>query len=380
MINSHATEEWEKRISRELYLEYDWIIESQKLTLQRAAITLVDSDVFWGKWEKLTNTISISRKLIHRYSWFHVMGVLKHEIAHQLLETVYPLEAAVSAPHGEAFLCACKEVGVPQEFSGASTDLQSYAPDWRERKGDETADRLLDKVKKLLALATSSNEHESLSAMNKVRELYAKHNLDEDAAKLSNLSFSHVVITHGKKRIEMAQRKIIGILVGHFFVQVIVFSLFDAKTAERHKAIEIIGTRENVLMAEYVYYFLHQQADYLVREKEKDSGQRLTRTIRKSFTLGILQGFSGKLQQSAQVRTHDSFPNIVGTALEKFKNDPELKNYMSGLYPRTVNRTSVTSGIDGSAFHDGMSVGKSIILSKAVATDGGNQGRLLEST
>jgi hypothetical protein len=379
MIGSHAIEEWERRVTHELYLEYNWALQSQKLSIKPAAISLFDSDVYWGKWEKLTGTISISRKLIHNYGWFHVLGVLKHEIAHQLLDEIYPLHGAEGTPHGDAFRWACQKVGVPQEFTGASTDLQSYAPDWRERKSDDTTDRLLDKVKKLLALATSSNEHESLSAMNKVRELYAKHNLEQSADKLNARCFSHLVIPQGKKRVELAKKKVVGILVGHFFVQVITFRLFDPKTGERHKAFEIIGTRENVLMAEYVYHFLQQQTAFLAGEMAKRSEKKLTPIERKSFTLGILQGFSDKLRESEKVPQGSPSENIIANALVKLQEDPALENYMAQVYPRTVSRTTSALLIDDSAFDAGISAGKGITLSKALASEEGNQGRLLEN-
>jgi hypothetical protein len=300
------------------------------------------------------------------------LGVLKHEIAHQLIEETYPF-GHEETPHGKLFEWACKKVGVPQEFSGASSHLQTSNPDWRERKSDDTSERLLDKVRKLLALATSSNEHESLSAMNKVRELYAKHNLDQKT--LSTPRFAHVLIELGKKRIEITRKKIVGILVGHFFVQIISSSQYDAKTGERHKVIEIIGTRENVLMAEYVYHFLLQQTDFLVREMAKNSSHKLTRVTRKSFTLGILQGFTNKLREAE--KNEPSQPNVIGNALVKFRNDPALENYMAEVYPRTVSRTSSAQYIDDSAYDAGISVGKAITLSKALASSSANQGRLL---
>ena len=384
-MDFQAEQEWERRVSLELYQEYAWIIRSQKLALRPAVVTLKDLETHWGQWDSLTRTISISRKLIHNYSWFHVVGIFRHEIAHQLVDETYPFGIPQAKSHGEVFKWACKKVGVPEEFSGASVRLQEQSPDWREWKRDEVTDRLLDKVRKLLALATSSNEHEALSAKNKVRELYAKHNL-EQTAQDTRSRFSHLVICHGKKRIEIHQDKILGILVGHFFVQVVYFRLYDAKSGERHKAVEIIGTRENVLMAEYVYHFLLRQLEFLVREVAKHSPKKLTRVERKSYALGILEGFAEKLAHSEVTaatveenhRTASSELSLIGKALVRFRRDPGFEQYLAEVHPRLGSRSPSCHLMDDFAFDAGRSVGKTITLNKAVTAAEGNMGRLLE--
>ncbi len=378
--------DWERGVLQELYREYRSVAYSRKLTLKPAAITLFDSDTQWGCWNRLTHTISLSRHLVQKHPWFQVLGILRHEMAHQWVDETSGV-ASSGLPHGERFRLACRLIGVPQEFSKASSHLRENALDWREETRDEFAEKLLDKVRKLLALATSSNEHEALLAMNKVRELYAKYNL-EQATQDARSQFAHIVICHGKRRIEAHQNKIMGILVGHFFVQVLTYSQFDAATGERHRAIEIIGTRENALMAEYVYHFLLGQTDYWVREAAKSKAGRrpLSRVARKSYRLGILEGFAEKLAR-AESPGEDSPTefagstgtelSLIGKAVATFKKDRQLGEYMSEIYPRISTRGFSWRGLDDSAFCAGRSVGQTLTLNKAVTTTQGNQGRLL---
>ena len=249
-----ATKEWEKRVLLELYDEYAYILRERRLGLKACAIALTDSDSFWAQWNPTTRVILFSRKLIENHNWFQVLSILRHEMAHQLLDESYIPGPMEYRSHGEQFQIACGILGVPEEYRGATACLQSSNLDWRSEKRDDITEKLLEKVRKLLALATSSNEHEALLAMNKVRELYAKYNLDE-AEGSRKQRFAHLVITHGKKRIEAHQSRTTSILVEHFFVQVLTTKIFDAKSLEHHVAIEIVGTRENVMMAEYVYHF-----------------------------------------------------------------------------------------------------------------------------
>jgi len=376
--------DWERGALEELYREYRSVCLGKRLAMKPAAIAIFDSSTHWGRWDPLTRTISLSRKLVQNHPWSQVLGILRHEMAHQWVDET-PGKAQGELPHGERFKKACREVGVPQEFSGASAHLLENALDWRQEKRDESSEKLLDKVRKLLSLATSSNEHEALLAMNKVRELYAKYNL-EQVEEDARFQFAHIVISHGKKRIEAHQEKIVGILVGHFFVRVLMLYQFDAKSGERHRAIEIVGTRENALMAEYVYHFLLQQTDYWVREAVKLRQSPISRPERKSFRLGLLEGFADRLRRSER----DEAPapkeraavgatelSLVGRALATLKKDPRLDNYLSDVYPRLRTRGISHDIYDSSAFCAGLELGKKITLNKAVTTNEGNRGRQL---
>lgn len=386
MKNQWDDYEWERGSVLKLYQEYRSVLWQQRLTLRPVAIQLFDSNSHWGNWDPLTRTISIAKKLILNHSWFYVQAILRHEMAHQLVDEMYGLSA--DKPHGAHFHWACERLGVPEEFKKASVQFQETPLDWRTEKCDEGTEKLLDKVQKLLALATSSNEHEALLAMNKVRELYAKHNL-EQAAEAKKTQFAHIVICHRKKRIEPHQSRIVSILVGHFFVRVLTCNLFEAKSGEDHRAIEIIGTRENAVMAEYVYHFLLQQSDFWVREAVKTSKRKLSPVERKSFRLGILAGFSEKLAQSERAKTSESAEptstsrtgtelTLIGKAVQKFKKDPRLDSYMGKVYPRITRSAASYQNVDDDAYGAGKIVGKSITLNKAVTTEDGNRGRLLE--
>ena len=367
MESVFQTYDWERAVGAQLYQEYRSILWNHRLSLRPVSIQLFDSDTHWGKWDPTTRTIWIARKLIREYSWFHVQSILRHEMAHQMVDEFYD-PSQKGRPHGDFFRLACQHLGVPEEFTQASIQLQESSLDWRTEKVDEASEKLLDKVRKLLALATSSNEHEAFLAMNKVRELYAKYNLEQAEGKKSH--FAHIVITHGKKRIEPHQARVISILVEHFFVEILTSNLFDAKTGETHRALEIIGTRENVLMAEYVYYFLLQQMDFWMREMIQMSHRKTSPRIspkispmaRKSFRLGILAGFSEKLKQSekgpsSQASSDSSHPSsaltVVGQAMVKFRQDQQLKNYLSSVYPRISHTTSSAQTVDHLAYGAG---------------------------
>ncbi len=395
--------DWEKETVAQLYREYRLVCAQHQVALRPVLIQLIESQTYWGQWNPVTRTISIARRLVVEYSWFYVQAILKHEMAHQMVHDVYGCAAddredQRQSHHGEWFQLACRRLGVMHEFTRASVRLQESVLDWRQEKQDDVSHKLLDKVQKLLALATSSNEHEALLAMEKVRELYAKYNFEQVESSQSQ-NFAHIAISTGKKRIETHQDRILSILVGHFFVEVLTSSLFDAKTGDHFKMIEIIGARENALMAEYVYYFLLQQSEFWVGETMRTSGQKLSRVDRKSLKLGLLEGFAEKLtaaetsaSESMSARQESAFSSpsdrsdpslsrslsLVGAALAHFRRNAALKDYLKTVYPRVKRTTGNRQAVDLSLYEVGRSIGQTITLHKAVAAQGQNSGRLLK--
>jgi hypothetical protein len=391
----HAKQEWERLAQRELYREYQDVLTQRKIPLRPAAVEIFESETHWGQWDPCTRTIRLARRLLQSHSWFQVMGILLHEMAHQMVDELSPGVGLASGPHGEAFRQACLKLGIPAEFSKASADLQSHNLDWREQKRDEASEKMLEKVQKLLALAESSNENEALLAMSRVRELYAKHNLEQLSAEEKS-GIIHIVLSLNSKRIQAYEQQIVGILVGHFFVQILAGALYDAPSGERYRCLEIIGTRENAIMAEYVYHFLKQQTAFLLKAAEKSAlqtrGYKFNRLEKKSYRMGILKGFMAKLKAAedpgrasakaaakGRVAEVEAAPleTVVGKALVAFEKDTTLNDYISRVYPRLRRSGGSSYAVDGNAFSAGHDAGKRISLNRPITSSEGSRGRLL---
>ena len=346
---------WERTVLLELGREYSNICRDRALTLRPASLRLFDSESLWGQFDALTRNLSISRKLVQNHSWEKVLGVLRHEMAHQYVYENSPYEHE-EKPHGDLFQQACKKIGVPAPFTKARVGFQDASLDWKEDETDDTQERILDKVKKLLALASSKNEFEAALAMKKVQELYAQYNLDR-AETSDRMQYVHHVIANGKKRQTAWEQRIISILLEYFFVEIIIIQQFDSKTGEKNQAFEMIGTRENVLMAEYVYYFLTNQVEYLLEQSSSN-----TRSEKASFRLGLLEGFAEKLSTKSSATN----PTVITKALQKFKSDPNLKNYLKEIYPRLRLRKHSSRIIDPNAFQSGKHEGQKLVLNKPI--------------
>jgi hypothetical protein len=357
----------------QLYQEFDSIIWRHRIDLKKPIIELVNSKCSWGYWKNKPSTIGLSIPLIKEHSWDVVINILKHEMAHQIVSEQFKGDDR----HGPMFQKACRLIGVREEFSKATGDIPHRIPDLHESERYSQNNKTLEKVRKLMALAESRNEHEAFLAMKKVNELIEKYNLKR-IEENTKADYVYRIINHKKKRIENCLRHICSILMDYYFVEIVFSELFDAKSGNTHKTIELLGTVENVIMAEYVYFFLLNQLDSLW--KSYKSSNNIPGSMKRSYRLGVVQGFREKLN-TLNAKRHDlkspgSDGNKSVSALV-CAGDGMLTNFISMRFPRLRKYSSRTARIDKCAYDAGIDDGKQLNLRKGITRKDGNKGKLL---
>jgi hypothetical protein len=359
-INRQKIRLWTHRLIE----EYRHIQFTYNLKTKIPVIQIDNTSVRWGSWDSVTRTLSISQRLIETYPWETVLEIFKHEIAHQLITD----EGQEQTIHGPAFKAACERLGVaPWACRAETKEIPTEAP---LRTGEVSSEekRLLERAEKLLSLATSDNEHEALLAMQKVQELYAKYNLKRIQEK-KEAHWGYLLLKLKKKRVERYQSVIASLLNEHFFVEVIHTSLYDSESCSDFKVLELLGTRENVLMAEYVFHFLENQLSGLW--KAYRPSQSLGIASRNSFYLGVLEGFREKLNKF-DFQSDTSVSLIV-------RQDEGLRKLVKGRYPK-LNRLSGSRRLhDGQAYAAGKKEGHSLVIRKGISKSDGYLRKLLRS-
>lgn len=335
---------FENLILKELHREFHEILRQRQIRLKSARIELFDSESCWGKYDPFVQVIYISRRLVRCFSWAHVIGVLKHEMAHLWVHTYFP---NAHLPHGQEFKKACTVLKIPIMYRSAQVDLSDQNPDFEIKT--ELKNPLVEKIKKLMALATSSNPYEAEQAAAKVHELYVKYNIESISQhqQSTESEFIHHMIQTTKKRLTIYQKKIISILIEHFYVQIVVVPLFDHERCQHYQALELIGLKENVLMAEYVFHFLLQKINEI---DEKSSLKR------NSLKMGLVDGFKLKFNQPVEVHK-----NLLALA------DQKLTEYTKSYFPRLRQLSSSSRKISIEDYHQGLDQGRKINLNRPIA-------------
>ncbi len=236
----------------------------------------------WGHFNWPYFQIGLNRRLIAEAKDSVVRDILKHELAHYLTH-LYHGEVDMS-PHGAEFKETCRKFGFPQDVAAATMNLHSSN---LSKEGDLQSEKILERVKKLLQLAQSSNAHEAELATMKANEILLRHNLQYAVSDDEPLYMDRVLI---RKRKDAKLSAIYDIL-RHFIVRPVM------SMGKNTCCLEVTGTLTNVKLARYVAEFLDQELDHLFKEAQTKFGLQGLRA-KNSFFLGVAQGYNEKMKES----------------------------------------------------------------------------------
>lgn len=343
----------ERALLRQLALRYTEINDDRfRGRLKRPLLAFSNATSHLGRWISATRTIELARPFISKRPWLEITSVLEHEMAHQFVDEVLGIRD--ESAHGETFRKVCAERGIDARAAGAPVPSS---------EGDTAAARTLDRIRKLLALAASSNQHEAEIAMRRAHELMLRHNI-EHVAYDSGYEVRH--LGDALKRGNRVETEVMLLLDDYFFVKVIRVPVYIPSAGKTGNVYEIAGTRANVEMAEHVYHFMLATADRLWLANRGDARVRNGRD-RLAYQAGVVRGFRDKLGAE---RTE-----LRGTGLV-WLGDGNLEQFYRARHPRiTTRRTYVRMG---GAHAAGREAGRTVVLHRPVTSTGSSGGpRLL---
>lgn len=311
-------------------------------------ITLHDTSAL-GLFDPLTRTLSLQRELCLKAPWGQVVEVLRHEMAHQY---VYEVRGITNeAPHGPVFRQVC-----------AARQIDARAAGLPEG-GDEGIDRLLRKVRRLVALSTSDNPHEAQAAARLARRLLAEHDLTLEP---DHARYTFRQVGKAKQRFSLWEKMLATILVDHFGVRVIYSNAYLPQKRRWGRILELLGTVEHVEVASYMHDALVHHADHAWRTHKRAKGLKSNRD-RRDFMYGLMRGFLHALDQESQ--------DDPGAALVHV-SDPLLDRHFQRRHPRIITDRA-GSYHENEALHAGERAGANLRIRPGVhGTDG--QPRLIE--
>ena len=353
-------EEMEGRILHGLAREWEasfWVLSPHhRQRIRPPLFSLRDMKTRWGTWDARKREISLSRDLVLQHSWDSVREVLLHEMAHQFAAEV--LGAEDESAHGPRFLQACFLLRANPRASAKYRPLDERV----FREGSPNKDKRLLRVKKLLALAGSPNQHEAEAAMAKAHELMARFNLGIVEEKTPR-DFESVFTGRPLLRHPAEDYYLAGLIQDFYFVRCMWVSAFVFEKDRMGRVLEISGTPQNVRLGSYVYDFVRNfiESQWSLYNR----GRTLNRFRKTDFAIGIVQGFRSKLESHEEVRTKTP----GGNALVALR-DPLLEQYMAFKYPRvtTVRRGSPRQ--DRKVLKAGQEAGRNMVIHKGIEEKG----------
>jgi hypothetical protein len=367
---AQARQELERRILHGLIFEWESALLSlkpnQRQLIRRPLFAIKDLKTQWGNWSTQKREISLSRQLVHHYSWDSIRDVLLHEMAHQIAQEIFDGSAETS--HGHAFKQACQMLRINHCASADYKPLQDRLLQDASNQNDK---RML-RIKKLLALAESKNLFEAEAAMAKAHELIAKYNIELNRQN-EDRQFISVFIGSPALRHHREDYHLANLLLDFYLIRGIWVTAYVIAKGKMGRVLEISGTLQNIKIAEYVHGFIRQfiDAQWLKYNRQK----RLNRHRKTDFSVGIIEGFRDKLQSNTAAKTEkkDIFALIK-------KGDPLLERYFKFKYPHTASVKTSTSSQDAGVLRDGKKIGKKLVIAKGICERNIGKLRLIADT
>jgi hypothetical protein len=308
-------------------------------------LVVFEGDRQLGYFDSGTYQIGLNKALMYHAKDKVLKDILRHELAHYITYLFY----GEVKPHGEEFQNVCRLFHWPAAVSAASLDINLAN---EKLEGDLKAEKVIHKVKSLLKLAESSNQHEAELATLKANQLLLKHNLEYLGQKSDETLYVHKVLIQKRKSAKMTA---IYDILKHFMVRPIL------SYGKKQVALEVTGNRTNIELADYVAGFLNEELERLWKTHQKEHQLKGLRA-KNSFFLGLAKGYDSKMQSVHAGYNHKDQKGLI---LLNRQLDQQVKK----IY-RRLSSTSNSNSMCGEAFGLGQKAGKDLTINKGIKNSG----------
>ena len=273
-----------------------------------------------GEYDVQNNLILLNSKLIN-YDFDTIFNVALHELAHYITINY------VSSPHDSLFKEVCTNLGAKDGFENAKINISKQ-------------EKLIDKISKLQALASSPFTEEGMSALLKISELTAKYNINEN----SNEDEIFMVKLYEAKKISTKQNLLIKII--RELTGVTIVKDYIGGTTK----LLAFGSFEDLQVAEYLYDTLYYKIEKEIEKLRKSNPNFYKGTsVANGFYFGVLNSI--KLRQKEEkkceeiakalvIKYEDNYQKATNLYYSQFKNVHSFSRKTNARY----NHSSYNQG------------------------------------
>lgn len=274
-----------------------------------------------GYFDSRSYELGLSKKLMYTAKDEVMKNILRHELAHFMCYLLFGPQVL----HGEEFHEVCRQFGWGSEVYAAYANIE--AENLKANDENNKTEKLLAKLKKLLALASSDNIHERELATLKANQLLLEHNLD-----LTKETHTKDEIVYVKRVLESTRKS-----TKHVAIYEILKTFFVSPVFNHGRGVfylEVIGDKTSVELADYVANFLDHELDVIWKETQKEHKKLKGLAAKNSFMNGVAKGYVEKIQK--QKTTLATGTDLV--AIEK-----NIQKNLRIVYPR-IGHSSLSGG------------------------------------
>lgn len=258
--------------------------------------------------------------------------------------------------------------------------------------GQHDRGKLIDKIKKLMALSASPNEHEALAAAQKAQELLAQHNIDmAEIEKTGQLSAEDMEVvqdasiinpTNGytwRRSVHVASAHVS--FCGYLYTQFYQYGVKGGWGPDRQLHTDrhiYIGRQANVAAAQVMADYLIQTCERLCEESVHLVAPKERATYRNAFLVAAGRRVNIRLTVMRREMSQGATVTATGTNLPALlslyeQHDKENSEKLKSLYGKKLHKGRGSQTSHDRGYADGDAAGKTINLNKQIG--GGRNGQ-----
>lgn len=233
---------------------------------------------------------------------------------------------------------------------------------------DEKLTKVIERIKKCLALAQSDNPNEAATAMRQAQKLMREHNLTESSLHISKVKENRVKFGNGARRAPEWMNCLASTCALAFDCHV----LMTTNRFLNEKEVVYIGIGEAPKMAEYCYEVLARQLVHARNEYCKSLKKQhgyVPRGHSNSFALGWVLAVKSKLDKM-------KIEGVTENALVKV-SDSIIDDYLKKMFGEIPQMKSSKALHESSSLTDGYKEGQKASLYQPVDNDNDSESSLL---
>lgn len=302
-----------------------------------------------GYFDGRTYEMGLSKKLMYMAKEHVLKNVIRHELAHFVAHIMY----GGRVMHGMEFKDICRKFKWDDEVELAYANI-ALENDLVE--GDLKTEKLLARLKKLMALSSSDNVHESEAATLKANQLLLEHNLDLSRNTSSEEETVYV------KRVLVATRK----QTKHVAIYEILKTFYVSPVFNHGKGIfylEVIGDKTSVELADYVANFLDTELEVLWKAAKKANPHWKSVAAKNSFFRGVSKGYVEKIEAQKKMAAQSFELSVI---------EKNVARKLSVVYSR-IGHSSLSGGLNHSGANEaGVASGRNLSIKPGLTSSKGS--------
>lgn len=251
--------------------------------------------------------------------------IIRHELAHLFC---FLTHGRTVDDHGVEFREICRNFGWDESVYRAYMNVENEND---KIEGDLKSEKIIERIKKLLNLASSENKHEAELATIKANQLLLKHNLEHINSHNEEEDVVVKRVLEGSRK--TSKHQAIYEILTTFHVQ----PVFNH--GRGHFYLEILGDRVNVEIADYIANYLDLELEHLWKMAQKENEGLKGLANKNSFFEGMAQGYKEKMREQKT--------QIDSKALVLLKKDLEKKSEVVYSSLRYTSSKGSSKGSEG---------------------------------